>query len=219
MFSNRKIILVIILLITASITGYVILVVIPARLAKQTYDGAKQIGKDIGDALQFTPEITVSNTVVIQKQASILELATLSQKFHHQYAWKNQWLGSEKTITISGTIDAKVGFDLRKKFSIAIDEKSARVTLPQPQILSIESLGDLKFEDENGLWNWVNTQDRSLAINAFMVSSRKYAEQASFVNDSKKSLEEKLTAILKSHGKTVEIRYEGDPMITQPFSE
>jgi len=218
MFSNRKIVLVIILLITASIAGYVILVVIPARLAQQTYDGAKQIGKDIGDALQFTPEITVSNTVVIQQQASILELATLSQKFHHKYAWKNEWLGSEKIITISGTIDAKVGFDLRKKFSIEIDEKSARVTLAQPQILSVESLGDLKFEDENGYWNWVNQVDRSLAINAFMVSSRKYAEQAPFVHDSKKSLEEKLTTILKSHGKTVVIRYEGDP-ITLPFSE
>ena len=145
-------------------------------------------------------------------------MATLSQKFQHQYAWKNQWLGSEKTITISGTLDAKVGFDLRKKFSIVIDEKNARVTLAQPQILSIESLGDLQFEDENGLWNWVSTQDRSLAINAFMVSSRKYAEQASFVNDSKKSLEEKLTTILKSHGKTVVIQYEGDSAI-RPFSE
>ena len=218
MFSNRKIVLVIILLITASIAGYVILVVIPARMVKQTYDGAKQIGKDIGDALQFTPEISVQNTIVVQQQASILELATLSQKFQHKYAWKNQWLGSEKTITITGTIEAKVGFDLRKKFNIIIDENSARVVLPNPQILSIESLGDLKFEDESGYWNWVNTQDRSLAVNAFMVNARKYAEQASFIKDANKSVEEKITTILKSHGKTVVIQYEGE--LTKPlFSE
>jgi hypothetical protein len=218
MFSNRKIILVIILLITASITGYVILVVIPARLAKQTYDGAKQIGKDIGDALQFTPEISIGNTIVIQQQTSILELATLSQKFQYEYAWKNNWLHSEKTINITGTLNAKVGFDLRKKFNIVIHETNARVTLPQPQILSIESLGDFKFEDENGLWNWVNTQDRSLAVNAFMVNARRFGEQASFIQDAKKSLEEKITTILKSHGKTVVIQYEGDAA-TPPFYE
>ncbi len=218
MFSNRKIVLVIILLIIASITGYVLLVVIPARLAKQTYEGAKQIGKDISDALQFTPEISVSNTIVVQQQASILELATLSQKFQHKYAWKNQWLGSEKTITITGTIEAKVGFDLRKKFNIVINETSARVTLPQPEILSIESLGDLKFEDENGLWNWVSQEDRSLAVNAFMVNARRFAEQASFVQDANTSIEEKITTILKSHGKTVVIQYEGD--LAKPlFSE
>jgi len=86
MFSNRKILLVIILLITASVAGYVILVVIPTQLAQRTYDGAKQIGKDIGDALQFSPEISVNNTIIVQQQASILELATLSQKFQYKYA-------------------------------------------------------------------------------------------------------------------------------------
>lgn len=218
MFSNRKIVLVIILLITASIAGYVLLVVIPARLAKQTYEGAKQIGRDISDALQFTPEISINNTIVVQQQASILELATLSQKFQYHYAWKNKWMHSEKTINISGTIEAKVGFDLRKKFNIVVDEKNARVILPQPEILSIESLGDLKFEDENGYWNWVNQEDRSLAVNAFMVNARRYAEQASFVQDANKSVEEKITTILQSHGKTVVIQYEGE--LTKPlFSE
>jgi len=119
-------------------------------------------------------------------------------------------MGSEKTITITGTLDAKAGFDLRKKFNIVIDEKRARVFLPQPQILSIESLGDLKFEDENGLWNWVSVEDRSLAVNAFMVNARRYAEQAPFMQDANKSIEEKLTSILESHGKIVEVHYEGD---------
>ncbi len=217
MFSNRKIVLVIILLVTASVAGYVILVVIPAHLVQKTYDGAKQIGKDIGDALQFSPEISVNNTIVVQQQASILELATLSQKFQYKFAWKNQWLGSEKTITITGTLDAKAGFDLRKKFNIVLDEQRAHVFLPQPQILSIESLGDLKFEDENGLWNWVNTQDRSLAVNAFMVNARRYAEQASFMQNATNSIEEKLTSILEAHGKIVDVRYEGETI--QPSFE
>ena len=70
--------------------------------------------------------------------------------------------------------------------------------------------GDLKFEDENGLWNWVSVEDRSLAVNAFMVNARRYAEKAPFMQDANKSIEEKLTSILESHGKIVDVRYEGD---------
>ncbi|MBA4054643.1 MAG: hypothetical protein C0490_08025 [Marivirga sp.] len=207
MFANRKLILIIILLITLSVTAYVIVVVIPSRLAERSYEGAKQIGRDISDAFQFTPEITVNNIVVLQQQTPILELATLSQKFQHQYEWTNTWLGSTKKINIRGSFEAKAGFDLNKKFSIEINDEKALVTLPRPELLSVESLSDVKFEDENGVWNWVDMEDRTKAINAFTTDARKYAIQAQFVNEAQQSMEKKLTEILKLHGKEVEIRY------------
>lgn len=207
MFANRKLILIIILLITLSITAYVIVVVIPSRLAERSYEGAKQIGRDISEAFQFTPEITVNNTVVLQQQTPILELATLSQKFQHQYEWTNTWLGSTKKINIRGSFDAKAGFDLNKKFSIQINDEKAIVMLPMPKLLSVESLSDIKFEDENGVWNWVDMEDRTKAINAFTTDARRYAMQAQFVSEAQQSMEKKLTEILKLHGKEVEIRY------------
>jgi hypothetical protein len=105
--SSRKIILLILLLITVSVTAYVIVVVIPARLAEKSYEGAKQIGRDISKVLQFTPEIKVNNTIVLQQQTPILELATVSQKFQHQYDWVNTWMGSTKKINISGVFEAR----------------------------------------------------------------------------------------------------------------
>lgn len=207
MFANRKIILLIILLITLSITAYVIVVVIPTRLAERSYEGAKQIGRDISEAFQFTPEITVNNTVVLQQQTPILELATLSQKFQHQYEWTNTLLGSTKKINITGSFEAKAGFDLQKKFSIQINDNIAIVTLPEPQLLSLESLPDVKFKDENGFWNWVDMEDRSKAMNAFTGDAKKYAEQAQFVAQAQQAMEKKLKEILVLHGKEVEIRY------------
>ena len=207
MFANRKLILIIILLITLCVTAYVIIVVIPSQLAERSYEGAKQIGRDISEAFQFTPQISVNNTVVLQQQTPILELATLSQKFQHQYEWTNTWLGSTKKINITGSFEAKAGFNLNKKFSIQIDEDKAVVTLPKPQLLSIESLHDVKFEDENGVRNWVNMDDRSRAMNAFTGDAKKYAEQAQFVNQAREAMEKKLTEILKLHGKEVTIRY------------
>lgn len=211
MFSNRKLILVIILLVTLSIAAYVITVVIPTTLARKTYDGARQIGRDFREAFRFTPEITVNNTVVLQQQTPILELATLSQKFQHQYTWTNTWMKSTKKIAITGTFEAKAGFDLNEKFSIRITGDEAIVYLPAPKLLSIQSQEDVSFRDENGLWNWVDGADRAAAMNAFTADARKYASQAPFVTDAQQAMEEKLREIMKLHGKTVVIRYDAPP--------
>ncbi|HEY9008267.1 MAG TPA: DUF4230 domain-containing protein [Ohtaekwangia sp.] len=216
MFSNRKIILIIVLLITLSITAYVLIVYIPTKVAQRSYEGAKQIGRDFKEAFQFTPEVTVNNTVVLQQQTPILELATISQKFQHQYIWNSTWLKSTKKITVTGTFEAKAGFDLNQKFSIRINDDKAIVTLPHPQLLSIESLRDVKSKDENGLWNWVNPEDRSNAMNAFITDARRYAEQAEFVKQAQQSFEAKIKEIMKLHGKEVTIEYTDTEKINLP---
>jgi len=207
MFTDRKLVLFIVLLVVLSVTTYILLVVIPSRLAEQSYEGAKQIGRDIAKAFHVTPEITVNNTVVLQQQTPILELATLSQKFQHHYNWTNTWLGSTKKINISGTFEAKAGFDLNQKFSIQITDNKAIIMLPKPKLLSIEPQGDVKFTDENGVWNWVDAADRSKAMNAFTQDARKYSDQARFVKQARQEMEKKLKEILSRHEKEEEIRY------------
>jgi hypothetical protein len=211
--ASRKIVLYILFVIVLTSAAYVAFVVIPSRILHRSYESAKQLGKDIQQAFNFTPEITVSNTVVLQQQASTLELATLIQRFQHKYAWKNTWMGSTKEITISGSMEAKIGFNLNKRFAVEIDKKKALVILPEPQLLSVEPLGDLKFEDENGVWNWVKNDDRSNAINAFQTDARAYATRANFAAETKTMVEQKLTKILKAHVDAVEFKYE-EPDIT-----
>ena len=207
MFTNRKLTLVIVFLIVVSITAYMLFVFIPARIAQQTYDGAKQIGEDIAKAFNVTPQIKVNNTVVLQQQSPILELATVSQKFEHRYEWINTWLGSTKKINIAGTFEAKAGFDLNQKFSIEIDGNNAIITLPKPKLLSIESQNDVRATDENGVWNWVDAADRSKAMNAFTRDARRYGEQAKFIEQARLEMERKLREFLLLHEKHVEIRY------------
>src|SRR5690606_1715315 len=138
---------------------------------------------DIQEALQVTPQITVNNTIIVQQQSPMFELVTLSQKFYHQYEWTNQWMGSTKKIKISGTFEARAGFDLDESFSIVIEGNRATIQLPPPKILAVESAGDVRFEDEHGVWNWINEADRTAAINAFTKDARGYAEKAPFRED------------------------------------
>jgi hypothetical protein len=207
MFSDRKLFLITVFLIVVSVTAYMLLVFIPSRIAQKSYDGARQIGRDIADVFQITPEITVNNTVVLQQQTPILELATVSQKFQHRYDWTNTWLGSTKKINISGTFEAKAGFDLHEKFTIDISRDRAVVILPSPKLLSMEPSGDVRFTDENGVWNWVDAQDRSKAMNAFTRDARKYGQEAKFVEQAKSEMEKKLREIFLVHGMQVEFQY------------
>lgn len=216
MFSNRKIILIILLLTTLSITAYILIVYIPSQIAQRSYEGAKQIGRDFKEAFQFTPEVTVNNTVVLQQQTPILELATISQKFQHQYEWTNTWLKSTKTITITGTFEAKAGFDLNQKFTIRINKDEATVILPHPRLLSLEPMGDIKFKDEHGWWNPIKSEDRTAAINAFTSDAKRYAVQADFVKDAQKAFESKIREIMQTHGKNVTIEYSDGEKIYLP---
>jgi hypothetical protein len=215
MFSNRKLVLIIVLLLAISFTGYFFVVYIPAKAVRQSYEGAKEIGRDIRDFFQFTPEVTVNNIIILEQQTPIMELATLKQTFTHQYQWTNTWMKSTKKIKITGTMEAKAGYDLNRKFKIEINDDKAIITLPHPQLLSLEPQGDIRFEDENGIWNWVKPEDRSLAINAFTSDAKLYASKADFVQQARKNMEEKLIEILKSHGKTVEIRYDEIPTLPE----
>jgi hypothetical protein len=205
---SRNLKLLITLVIVGTIAAYVIVVTIPTQLARRSYEGAKTLGEDFRKAFQFTPEVRVNNTIVLNQQATIFELSVLSQNFTHRYVWENSWLGSTKKIFISGTFNAKAGFDLHQRFSITLRDEKAYVTLPQPRTLSLESLGDIEYRDEQGIWNWVNTDDRTRATNAFLSDARRYANNAPFVQDSRKQMEERLKALLEPYAEQVIISYE-----------
>ena len=204
---SRILKLLIALTIAASIVAYVLFVFIPTQLAKRSYEAAKEIGQEIRKTLQFTPEIRVNNTIVLNQQTPVFELAVIEQSFDHRYVWENSWLGSTKKIFISGTFDAKAGFDLHKKFVITLRDGNAHVTLSQPEILSVESLGNIVYRDEQGIWNWVDLDDRTRATNAFIRDARRYAEQARFINDAKKEMESRLEILLDPYVDDVTVEY------------
>jgi hypothetical protein len=212
--TNRKIVLFIVLLLTLTVTAYILLVVIPERVAENAYDGARKIGEDLRRAFQFTPSITVNNTVVIEQQASVLELATTSQYFRHRYEWVNSWMKSTKKIQIEGSFQAKAGFDLNERFTINITNGTAIVTVPAAKLLSLSPGNDIVARDENGIWNWVNEDDRNTALNAFITDAQKYAQRSPILKQAQRNLEEQLKTILKTHGKEAIIRYEQDETIT-----
>ena len=215
MFSNRKIVLVIVLLIVVCATAYVLLVAIPRRMAEQSYEGARRIGQDLKELLQVTPRISVNNKIIVEQETRILELASLAQQFHHTYTWRNTRLGSTKQIEVAGTFQSKAGFDLNENFTIEITDGKAVVQLPRPRILSVELVGNIEFRDEHGIWNWVNSEDRSRAVNAFMADARRYSEKNLDTKKVSDVVIDNLIGVISPHVRELEIRI-GDEVITVP---
>ncbi len=209
----RNLKLLIILILVGSLAAYVVAVIIPTQMAKRSYEAAKTLGEDFKKAFQLTPEITVGNTIVLNQQTKLLELAVLSQNFGHTYTWTNTWMGSTKQIIIAGSFQAKAGFDLNQKFSITLKDDQAIVVLPEPTLLSVESLGDITYRDEQGIWNWVDMEDRSTATNAFITDARKYALQSEFIKDARTKMEEQIKTLLKPYAKEIFIRYNSSEKI------
>jgi hypothetical protein len=203
----RNLKLLIILVLVGSLAAYVVAVIIPTQLAKRSYEAARTLGEDFKKAFQLTPEITVGNTIVLNQQTTLLELAVLSQNFGHTYTWTNTWMGSTKQIIIAGSFQAKAGFDLNQRFSITLNDDQAIVLMPEPTLLSVESLGDISYRDEQGIWNWVDMEDRTTATNAFITDARKYSLHAEFIKDAQSKMEEQVTNLLKPYAKEIIIRY------------
>lgn len=215
MLSNRKIVLIILLSLVVGATAYILLVMIPRHVAEQSYEGARRIGRDVKALLQVTPQITVNSKIIVEQESEILELASVARQFHHTYTWTNTRLGSTKKIRVSGTFQSKTGFDLNEKFTIEIVDGKAVVELPSPRVLSVELLGDIEFRDEQGIWNWVNSEDRSQAVNAFIADARKYSEQFPGTKEASEAVVEKLVRAINPHVRELEIRI-GDESILMP---
>ena len=206
MSRNLKLLIALAVVLTAA--AWVVFVMIPSEVARRGYEGARTLSEDLRKAFNFTPEIQVNNTVVIQQQSPAFELAVVTQNFEHRYHWRNVWLGSTKRITITGGFTAKVGFDLDKRFSISLRDNKAFVMLAPPEILSVESRGDIVYRDEQGIWNWVDNNDRNRATNAFITDARRYAERAGFIDDARREMERRLREVLAPHVDEVVVEYE-----------
>lgn len=205
---SRNLKLLIALIIVATVAAYLVLVTIPTQMVERGYRGAKTLGEDLRRAFQFTPEVRVNNTIVLNQETAVFELALVQQDFEHRYVWENSWLGSTKKIFITGTFKAKVGFDLHKKFSVNLRDDKAYVTLASPRTLSVESSGDISYRDEQGIWNWVNIDDRTRATNAFIRDARRFADQATFNEKAKAEMEKRLKVLLKPHAAEVIVTFD-----------
>jgi hypothetical protein len=180
---------------------YLPLVKLPADLAESTAEAFRSI-------LNVTPRVMIEETVVIEQNTPILELAVSSRSLLVEFSWSHSWLGSTKRLQLRGTFTAKAGFDLRRPFTVHIQRSPLSVTaeLPPPELLSLEMDSYTILRDESGWWNTLSDADREDAVRALTRVARDKAQQSGILEEAQASAAARIRELVERNGVPLTIR-------------
>lgn len=199
----RVVVALVILLIAIGVVWgvNVMFVKVPEQLARSTADGIRSV-------FNFTPRVSINQTIVIEQTTPILEVATVSRDLFIDHTWQHTWLGSTKTIQLRGVFTAKAGFDLREPFSINIERDPLRVEamVPPPRLLSIEMKDYAIVRDESGWWNSVSAEDREDAVRDMRAEAIDQATHSGLLEESAMTVRDRIRDIVERNGASVIFR-------------
>jgi hypothetical protein len=170
--------------------------------AEPAVELAKRIADGISRRLQFRPEVRIDQVTVLEREAPVLELATVRREFSHDYEWEHQWLGSTKRLHLRGTFAAKAGYDLNEQFYFEIDSNDLQVELglPEPRVLGVEMIA-YRAEEEEGYWNKLSAEEREQAVNALLQSARAAAaKDAALLGEARRMLDVQVGEVVREAG-------------------
>lgn len=203
-------------------------------------DGSRAAYGAIGRFFGSGCKVTVNEGVLTIRQiVPVLELATAMGEFEHRFAWKREsvrLLGipvpfSSKGAECAHVYIAKAGFDLRDEACVfrftpvggvsflarifGETRLDVHVEIPEPMILSVESLG-MKIEDRSGwleFWNALSEEDRHGIAAEMFSKSRGHIERNGrcLMVEARQRLESGLRTVLPASVGSVEIEWLENP--------
>ncbi len=192
---------VLLLIGSAVVLFYLLVLRPPMELAQNTAEGFRQF-------FNFTPQVQINEVVVIEQATPIAELATVSRKIFVETDWSHTWLHSTKRIVLRGVYTAKAGFDLRESFTVLIEKNPLRVTarMPRAKILSLELNDYHVVKDEDGWWNRISSQDRENAVLQMQRDAYAKVLDAGILKESEESIQQRIREIVERNGSHVEFQ-------------
>lgn len=199
-------------LVLLGITGAFVLVSITAALymaIRVPVDVAGSLAESTArafrEAFNFTPRISIDQTVVFEQNTPIAELATVSRDLWTEYTWTHTWLGSTKKITVRGVFTAKAGFDLHKPFHIDIrrDPLQVQTSFPPAELLSLDLQEYKLMADEDGWWNKLTPADRQHAVRGLLRVARDKAAASGICEEAGRSIEERVRDIIERNNRSI----------------
>jgi hypothetical protein len=169
------------------------------------FNASEQIVNGFSEVFNLSPRITTENTIIIEEQAAILEVALYSQRMVHDFEYTNTWMGSTKRLHLRGVFLAKYGFNLKNQnfsLDIAEDDSSSdseymlTFKLSDPILLSFEMENYRIIEDKDGWWNKINKTEREIAVNRLRGDAREEALSMDYQNNVKNSLESQFKILI-----------------------
>lgn len=166
---------------------------------------------------KFHEQELYSASGVLEQVKDISELNTVEMYFNEIIDFKNAKLFNnfqipftEKSFIFTVKSKVKAGVDLSSidEGDIAISGKSLLIQLPNPKITSKEILSYKVYDEKNGLFNEVTTEDTLKALELFEKDIEKQALSSGIIEKSKENTEHIIRNLFLSYGfESIEIEW------------
>ena len=158
---------------------------------------------------KFHEQELYSASGVLEQVKDISELNTVEMYFNEIIDFKNAKLFNnfqipftEKSFIFTVKSKVKAGVDLSSidEGDIAISGKSLLIKLPNPTITSKEILSYKVYDEKNGLFNEVTTEDTLKALELFEKDMEEQALSSGIIEKSKENTEHIIRNLFLSYG-------------------
>lgn len=166
---------------------------------------------------KFHEQELYSASGVLEQVKDISELNTVEMYFNEIIDFKNAKLFNnfqipftEKSFIFTVKSKVKAGVDLSSidEGDIAISGKSLLIKLPNPKITSKEILSYKVYDEKNGLFNEVTTEDTLKALELFEKDMEEQALGSGIIEKSKENTEHIIRNLFLSYGfESIEIEW------------
>ena len=166
---------------------------------------------------KFHEQEHYSASGVLEQVKDISELNTVEMYFNEIIDFKNAKLFNnfqipftEKSFifTVKSKVKAGVDFSSIDEGDIAISGKSLLIKLPNPTITSKEILSYKVYDEKNGLFNEVTTEDTLKALELFEKDMEEQALSSGIIEKSKENTEHIIRNLFLSYGfESIEIEW------------
>lgn len=166
---------------------------------------------------KFHEQELYSASGVLEQVKDISELNTVEMYFNEIIDFKNAKLFNnfqipftEKSFIFTVKSKVKAGVDLSSidEGDIAISGKSLLIKLPNPKITSKEILSYKVYDEKNGLFNEVTTEDTLKALELFEKDMEEQALSSGIIEKSKENTEHIIRNLFLSYGfESIEIEW------------
>ena len=167
---------------------------------------------------KFHEQELYSASGVLEQVKDISELNTVEMYFNEIIDFKNAKLFNnfqipftEKSFIFTVKSKVKAGVDLSgiDEGDIAISGKSLLIQLPNPTITSKEILSYKVYDEKNGLFNEVTTEDTLKALELFEKDMEEQALSSGIIEKSKENTEHIIRNLFLSYGfESIELEWE-----------
>jgi len=173
---------------------------------------AQSVAAAFNTLLNFTPQVTVQNIIIVEETRPASDLITARKDVHITHKIKDEWLHSKKEFEISGVFVATAGFDLtNKRCKLSIDGNPPHIVarFPKAKILAVTMKSFEIIKDEDGIFNKIKPEERESAIRQLTpMAIRTARDRSSLLADARENLDKQLQSVAREKNWKVSVKFE-----------